>query len=660
MERADSGRPGPPAARAAGTLDDQGAPPGAARTDAARQPAAGEATGRRPPGRLGLALLPGRVRALAAWPVARHLALLLAYIAAGVAVTWPRATYLGGLLPSFRDSASYVWGFWWVAHQLVHLGNPWFTRYMAAPVGVQIGFHTLMPLPGVLMSPVTLSLGASTAYNVMVLLTPGLLAYAMFRAARLWVPSATGAVAAGAFFGLSAMLTQQAWYHLNIALGAVFLPLALEASVRLRRAPGTRQALILGLVMAAAVLTDQESAVLAAIVTALTLGPWLLWRPSRAKLRAAALAVAVGAVVASPQIIAMAREVAQGGLAIAAHTLAVSYKQYGVGLPGMFTPTPRVADFGLNALAVPFQHSRDNEQMPMFGTVLTVMALLGLAAAWRRRSAWKLAALWAGCAALALGASLWVGKVQYLPLMSWWHGVRVSDLMPYTWFVRIPGLSSFREADRLAILGLVPAALLAGAAVDWLVRRLRAGGWRRYVAGGLLVAVAGLGILEAGYSGAKWPDGKPKIGTIAASYPAIDRGIAADHSDSIVVDLPFGIRGGIPVYGLGFAPQALVMATEDGHPRAIGYVSRLPWPARNAMDSHPFYHYLISAQHSIAVTPAQLRAARQDLHRMNVGWVVVWRRNPNVQGHVLPYLKNIGLRYVYRVGSVLVYRPRWR
>src|SRR5262249_56260931 len=78
-----------------------------------------------------------------------------------------------------------------------------------------------------------------------------------------------------------------------------------------------------------------------------------------------------------------------------------------------------------------------------------------------------LAALWIGCAALALGTSLWIGKHQYLPLASVWNGVRVSNLMPYTWFIRLPGLSSFREADRLAILGLLPAALLAGAAGEW-------------------------------------------------------------------------------------------------------------------------------------------------------------------------------------------------
>jgi hypothetical protein len=436
----------------------------------------------------------------------------------------------------------------------------------------------------------------------------------------------------------------------------MFLPLALEASVRLRRTPGTRQAVILGLVMGAAVLTDQESAVLAAIITALTLVPWLLRGPSRAKLRPAALAVGAGILVGGAQIAAMLREVAGGGLSIAAHTLAVSYKQYGMGLPGMFTPSPRVADFGLSVLATPFWHSRDNEQMPMFGAVVTVLAAGGLIAAWRRRRAWQLAALWLGCAALALGSSLWIGNVQYLPLLAWWHNVRVSNLMPYTWFIQIPGLSSFREADRLAILGLVPAALLAGTAVDWLRRRARP----RTVLVAALAVVAGLSVLEAGYSGLKWPSGQPKIGVIGTSYAALDRPIAADHSGSIVVDLPFGIRGGIPVYGLGFYPKALIMATADGHPRAIGYVSRLPMPTMNAMEAHPFYRYLVGAQHGVHITAAHLQAARRDLQRMKVGWVVVWRRNPNVQASVLPFLRNVGLQFDYRAGSVLVYRPSWR
>ena len=512
-------------------------------------------------------------------PVAGHLALLIGYLAAGVIVTWPRASYLAGRLPESRDSAAYVWGFWWIARQVSHLADPWFTHLMAAPSGVALGYHALMPLPGLLLTPVTLLFGPSASYNLLVTLMPGLLCYAMYRAARLWLRSQVGAIAAGAFFGLSAMLTQQDWYHLNIVAGALFLPLALEASVRLRRTPGLRQAVLLGVVVAAELLTDPELTVLAGILIAVTLLPWLIFQPSVRKLRAVVIAAVIGVILASPQLIAMAREAS--GVRISARLLGVTDNHYGIGLPGMFAPTPRVADFGLVSWAAPFWHSRDNEAMPMFGVTLTVLALAGLAVAWRRRQAWQLAALWLGCALLALGTTLWVGKIQYIPLMQFWHGVRVSQLLPFTWFTRIPALSSFREADRFAILGLVPACLLAGAAVDWL----------RYHAWPLIVVVAAVAVVELGYSG------NPHVGEMPTALPAVDARIAADHSDRTVVDVPYGLRGGIPEYGGRFAAEALVLATADGHPRAIAYVSRLPQPTIDAARQHAFYSHLIHVQH---------------------------------------------------------------
>jgi len=700
MDTADRDRSGRPAPAPAGTLDAEDQAPGTAGETAgqAGQAPAGRAGDEAPAGQAGdeapagqaadappgaPRARPSRLRRAARSPLARHAALLLFFVAAGMAVTWapgphrPLVGYLAGYLPEGRDTASYVWGFYWMAHQVTHLGNPWFTTQMAAPVGVQLGFHTLMPLPGVLLTPLTLAFGPSFSYNLLVAILPGLLGYAAYRAARLWLRSATGAVAAGVFFGLSSMLTQQTWYHLNIALGALFLPLALEASVRLRRSPGRRQAVILGLVMGAAVLTDQESSVLAGIVTGVVLLPWLLRRPSWARVRPTGLAVVTGVVVASPQLAAMVQEITQKGLTIPSSLLAVSYKQYGIGLPGMFTPTPRVANFGLSVLASPFLHGRDNEGMPMFGTVLTILAVCGLIAARKRLSAWLLAALWIGCAALALGTSLWIGRHQYLPLASVWHGVRVSNLMPYTWFVRIPGLSSFREADRLAILGLLPAALLAGAAVDW----------ARYHARPVIAVVAAAAILEAGYGGSA------KVGVMPTSYPAVDRAIAADHSGSIVVDIPFGQRGGIPVNGAQFFPQALVMATADGHPRSVSYTSRLPTPTAEAIDDHPFYADLIAVEHDVPMTcpwriphqahsqllclrppgvtlkglvtssatlsAAELAQARADAARMNVGWAVVWKRNQSVASFILPFLKATGFHFAYRTcgkDSVLVYQ----
>ena len=93
--------------------------------------------------------------------VAIHLAVLIGFLGAGIAVTWPHATYLAGKLPDTRDAGSYVWGFWWVAHSVLHLSDPWVTNYIAAPVNTGLGLHALMPLAGVVMMPVTLLFGPS-------------------------------------------------------------------------------------------------------------------------------------------------------------------------------------------------------------------------------------------------------------------------------------------------------------------------------------------------------------------------------------------------------------------------------------------------------------------------------------------------------------------
>src|SRR5437660_3006841 len=129
-----------------------------------------------------------------------HLAVLAGFLAAGVAVTWPHATYLAGRLPATLDAGDYVWDFWWVAHAVGHFASPWSTGYMAAPLGAQLGYHTLMPLAGIVMLPVTALFGPSASYTLLSVAVPGLLGYATYRVARLWLPSQAGALAAGALF----------------------------------------------------------------------------------------------------------------------------------------------------------------------------------------------------------------------------------------------------------------------------------------------------------------------------------------------------------------------------------------------------------------------------------------------------------------------------
>jgi hypothetical protein len=65
----------------------------------------------------------GRIRAAMTHPWARELAVLVAFLAAGVAATWPLPTYITGRLPLSRDVSIYVWNLWWVAHHTTDWPN---------------------------------------------------------------------------------------------------------------------------------------------------------------------------------------------------------------------------------------------------------------------------------------------------------------------------------------------------------------------------------------------------------------------------------------------------------------------------------------------------------------------------------------------------------
>ena len=621
----------------------------------------------------------------------RHLILLLVYQGAGIAATWPRFTYLAdSKVPATSDVSSFVWNIWWASHQLLHLHNPFFTGYMAAPVGTHLAFSTLMPLAGWITAPITVLYGPSASFTLLTIVTPGLLCYVMYRAARLWL-NEVGAIVAGAFFGLSSMLLWQNWYHVNIAIGTIFLPITIEAAVRLRRNPRMSTAVALGIALGASILVNQESTVVALIMALVILLPWLIAAliRDRALAKRAIRPLAVGAlisvIVASPELIGMLQQVNAGGAQPPAGQLASYYAQFGASLPTLFAPSPRLGTFGLGHLASAYSYANAQqllEGLPTFGVVLSGLAIIGLAIGWRRRTTWAFMAVWVVSAALALGTSLTVGRDcvisqgkfhepgriygrfchQYLPLMSHihpakvilpgsppvivWKPVVVSNLMPYTWLVHIPGLSGLREADRFALVGLIGAAMLAGLTVQWLSKRK--------VTMPLIAVVVALGGFEAGWSGNS-PASNGYHGTMRTTMPALDRPLTRDHSRSIVVDVPYGLRGGVAVTGAEIAPNAMLIATHDHHPRAISYTAWVSKAAIDGIGTHAFFRNLYIAEHSKNPTPAMIRRAAADLAHMNVGWIVEWRNlwtkyHPIERyGHVDRYLQALGFHVTHRI-----------
>jgi hypothetical protein len=120
------------------------------------------------------------------------------------------------------------------------------------------------------------------------------------------------------------------------------------------------------------------------------------------------------------------------------------------------------------------------------------------------------------------------------------------------------------------------------------------------------------------------------------------------------VDVPFGIRGGLPVIGDGFSPETMVLPTADGHPLADALISRIPASTLAGIERRPFYASLLHAQGGrIQTTAAEFTQARANARQMNIGWVLIWRQQPAV----LRVLRLTGFRRAYEADGVLVYRP---
>jgi hypothetical protein len=230
--------------------------------------------------------------------------ILACYLLAALAVTWhlwadPASRTIAG---NPNDADLFAWFLRYDATAVAHGTLPALvTSAMNAPQGINMMWNTSMLLPGVLLTPVTLLLGAQTSLTV--LTTAGFAgsAASMFLVLRRWEVTGSAAALAGAVYGFSPALLHASVGHYSTQL-AVLPPLIIDAGLRLclRSVAPVRDGIVLGLLVAAQIVTGEELLLLTALAGLLLLAMLALGRPRAiaSRWRPAAAGLGVAAVVA--------------------------------------------------------------------------------------------------------------------------------------------------------------------------------------------------------------------------------------------------------------------------------------------------------------------------------------------------------------------------
>jgi hypothetical protein len=157
------------------------------------------------------------------------------------------------------DPGMFAWFLRWTPFAVGRQISPFFSDYLNHPDGINLMWNTWVPLPGLLLSPLTLTFGPVLSFNVLLTLAYGLSAWSAYLAIHRYVPSHGAAAAGGLVYGFSPAMIAHS-HHLNLIL-VFLLPWLLvlvdEIVVRQRRSP-VWLGVALGVIAAAQVLIGEE------------------------------------------------------------------------------------------------------------------------------------------------------------------------------------------------------------------------------------------------------------------------------------------------------------------------------------------------------------------------------------------------------------------
>jgi hypothetical protein len=220
----------------------------------------------------------GRVRAVSwpgwsGWPagVAAVVVPVLVYTVLGMlrlAPAWKAPTTLTQC--GCGDAGFTMWYLGWMQYALGHGHNPLFTDWLFYPSGVNVMWNVSLPLPGLLLSPVTAAWGVILSYNILIVVAFAGTATTAYLVLRRWAPWPPAAFAGGLLYGFSPYMIGQGLGHahmLLLLLIPVMLLLLDELLVR-QRLRFWISGPLLGVTTVAQLLTAEELLASAALIGA--------------------------------------------------------------------------------------------------------------------------------------------------------------------------------------------------------------------------------------------------------------------------------------------------------------------------------------------------------------------------------------------------------
>ena len=188
------------------------------------------------------------------WPALTFLAIAVAVLAPA----WTNPARRG--FCGCGDLAFTTWFLSWTPYALLHGHNPLFTDWLNYPSGVNVMWNVSLPLPGLLMAPVTLAFGPVATYNVLSALGFWTAGWAAYVVIRRWAPWRPAAFAGGLLFQLSPyMIGQQLGHvHMNLVALIPLILLCLDELLVRQHGRAWRWGALLGVLAAAQLLIAEE------------------------------------------------------------------------------------------------------------------------------------------------------------------------------------------------------------------------------------------------------------------------------------------------------------------------------------------------------------------------------------------------------------------